>query len=227
MMVLTCFLFLAIPICVGFNLNLNFFQEVKIVVIILFFIEILVNFNTAFLEKGELITDRIKIFKNYIRHQFFFDFLSFLTLIYWFMNIAFENQFSTLSHLFPMIFLLRVYNISNLITRYEDSVFLVDSSSNKISFLKLISFVFLFAHTSACMWHYLGSTNEDLGRSWITHAGILDESWWIRYIYSLYYVVVVMNTIGFGDIVPANPFEKIFSIFFIYFGCSIFAYIIT
>ena len=38
MMVLTCFLFLAIPICVGFNLNLNFFQEVKIVVIILFFI---------------------------------------------------------------------------------------------------------------------------------------------------------------------------------------------
>ena len=126
-----------------------------------------------------------------------------------------------------MTFFLRVYNISNLIARYEDSVFLVESSSNKISFLKLISFVFLFAHASACMWHYLGSSNEDLGRSWIAQAGILDESWWIRYIYSLYYVVVVMNTIGFGDIVPITHFEKIFSIFFIYFGCSVFAYIIN
>jgi hypothetical protein len=39
------------------------------------------------------------------------------------------------------------------------------------------------------------------------------NSWTTQYINSLYFSVVTMITIGFGDITPTNSLEKLFSIF--------------
>ena len=223
-----------IPVCIGFDLKLDFLEtdktssNMKVVIQFLFFLDILVNFNTAYLEKGELVTERAKICKRYLRNQFLFDLVSFFSLFYWLLTFEYKSSLNeTINQILPLLFFLRVLNVTNLIAKFEDSLFLLESTYNKISFLKLFSFVLLFAHVSACMWHYLGWSQHYLGSNWLTQAGIVDESWVTRYIYSLYYVVVVMNTIGFGDIVPQNNWERIFCIFFIYFGCSIFAYIIN
>jgi len=51
------------------------------------------------------------------------------------------------------------------------------------------------------------------------------EGW--RYIDSLYFTVVTMTTIGYGDFTPQTDIGKIFTIFFIFSGISVAFYTIS
>jgi len=44
------------------------------------------------------------------------------------------------------------------------------------------------------------------------------------YINALYFAVITILTVGYGDIVPGNKYEKVFSIFSILITCCVFAY---
>ena len=46
----------------------------------------------------------------------------------------------------------------------------------------------------------------------------------ISYISAVYFAVTTMLTVGYGDIVPGNKIEKVFSIFSILITCCVFAY---
>ena len=48
-----------------------------------------------------------------------------------------------------------------------------------------------------------------------------------QYVSSLYFIVVVMNTVGFGDMVPITIKERIFTICFIMIASIVFAYTIN
>ncbi len=56
---------------------------------------------------------------------------------------------------------------------------------------------------------------------------ILDSPVGIRYLNSLYFSVITMITIGYGDIVPKANKEKIFIIFMALCGSVIFAYTVN
>ena len=221
----TCFYFIAIPI--EFSFNVDFLEFIigklnntgKHIIFSLFIMDMFLNLNTAILDKGELIIDRKAIMRKYISNQFIIDLLS---LVYFIIS----NEADIYSFI-SFIFFVRLISVTNVINRIESSLFLDESTYNKISFLKLICTVFLFAHFSACLWHYIGNVNQSNEETWLSELGIINEDWIQRYIVSLYYVVVVMNTLGFGDIVPKNSTERIFNVFFIYIGCSVFAIIIN
>ena len=82
--------------------------------------------------------------------------------------------------------------------------------------------IYLFAHWSACVWRLIGDNEE--GKGWISYYHLDQISDLYQYIYSLYYVIVVINTVGFGDIVAQSIKERVFMIFFINFACILFAY---
>jgi len=48
-----------------------------------------------------------------------------------------------------------------------------------------------------------------------------------KYMYSLYWSAVTIMTVGYGDISPTNPAEVWFTIFAIFLGCGVVAYIIS
>lgn len=64
-------------------------------------------------------------------------------------------------------------------------------------------------------------------RSWLQHIGIDYSSWAIKYIYSLYWSVTTIVTVGYGDITPQNEYEVVVTIFIELSGSALFAYLIN
>ena len=64
-------------------------------------------------------------------------------------------------------------------------------------------------------------------KSWITTYEINHKNWKIQYIYSFYFSIVTMITVGYGDIIPQNEVEKVFCIFMVIFSCGIFGFFLN
>ena len=72
--------------------------------------------------------------------------------------------------------------------------------------IKMFVQILLNAHLSSCVFHYMAwndiTVNGITEKTWI-HAQKLENSHWVdRYISALYFTVINMSTVGFGDITP-------------------------
>ena len=56
---------------------------------------------------------------------------------------------------------------------------------------------------------------------------IQNESNFTKYIYSLYWTIVTIMTVGYGDISAQNEYEALFSIFSIIFGSGLYGFILN
>jgi len=226
-MILNIFYFIFIPLSIGFSQNfMKNWTGVKEFSFGLFLLDIFINFNTAFYDKGELMISKMMIFKYYFNGRFFYDLFSLSYLVLTEIDSVSLDLF--LIKLTGFLFIFRIYNLSKAVSRFEEFLFTDEYISNIISFIRLISGILLFSHWSACLWVLLGEyeyVTDSL--NWISYykADNLDLA--SKYVYSLYFIVVVMNTVGFGDITPNTIKEKVFIIGFILFACMMFAYMIN
>lgn len=86
------------------------------------------------------------------------------------------------------------------------------------------------AHYCACGFYYVGSSfidNDSAQVNWITKYNFQNETWMSNYVNSLYFTFITMITVGFGDIVPINTYEKIYVIFMTLVSCGVFAYAVN
>ena len=91
--------------------------------------------------------------------------------------------------------------------------------------LSLIMKVLFFAHFYACIWHicaYSFKAQDQL--TWLDKANITMDKWNTRYVYSLYFSITTMITVGYGDITPQNPQERLLCIFGMLVGSGLFGY---
>lgn len=80
------------------------------------------------------------------------------------------------------------------------------------------------------MWAFVGDPKKDYNKgkiTWIDNKGLENESWQVIYLYSYYWSVLTVMTVGYGDIVPQNIWEVICATIAISLGCIVFAYIIS
>jgi hypothetical protein len=74
------------------------------------------------------------------------------------------------------------------------------------------------AHLLACLWHGIGVPNFIHSHTWITEFGFLQAEIGTKYVLSLYYIIVTMLTIGFGEIHPVNSTERLFATLLMFTG---------
>jgi len=176
----------------------------------LFFVDVLVNFNTAYYDSFTevYVFDRSKIAVTYFTFWFWVDVVSAIPLEVFLILVASSNaNFIRFVKLFRLIRLIRVIKLYRN-SSWELYLQKLRISPALINLLLLAIQILFLCHFFACFWHYisLGEVN-----SWVTAFSFTDSSSIDTYIASLYFVVVTMLTVGYGDIHATTDTERIFA----------------
>ena len=187
---------------------------------IIFIIEILLKLNTGIYSNGVLEIRKPIIMKFYFKNQFFFDLISLIPLIL--------NNFVEM-HEYKLLFLLRIKKISDLIWKLDEFLHLEYKLQSIVNLIKLTIFMLIFAHIFGCFFHYIAvlEIKNEYSNSWIQKKGYENNIWFENYIESLYFSVVTMITVGYGDIVPITTPEKVFCTILMLLSGIIYGYVIN
>ncbi|KAK3696477.1 hypothetical protein QZH41_011803, partial [Actinostola sp. cb2023] len=192
----------------------------------LFVIDILLNFRTTYVEEGEvLVTKPIKIAIYYMKSYFVVDLVA---AIPWELLIDADlKENTTLFSLLKTARLLRLFRAARKLDRNYEYM-------TSLLFLMLMFFM-LVAHWMACAWYAIGFTENKATVSWLyklaeennqpfnqsnPRQGPLLTS---RYLTSLYYVMTLCTTVGFGNVSANTDYERIFTICGMVLGAVMYA----
>ena len=192
-------------------------------VCLLFLSDILLNFITGEFIKGFLETSPKIICKNYLRGLFSLDLIGFLYSIIQIQMMKCENP-QTNNFVFFYRFLVfakipRFLNYSKLALNF----FKIEHKyQNLIDIIKLLVYSLFLAHILACLWRLCAIFDSE--NNWLILYKIEHKKASSQYIYAFYWTITTMMTVGYGDIVPQNEYEALFTSVTIIFGCGLYAF---
>eukprot|EP01006_Ploeotia_vitrea_P007575 TRINITY_DN17489_c0_g1_i1.p1 TRINITY_DN17489_c0_g1~~TRINITY_DN17489_c0_g1_i1.p1 ORF type:complete len:759 (-),score=368.03 TRINITY_DN17489_c0_g1_i1:61-2133(-) len=206
-----------------------------IVVDVLFGIDIIMSFFTAYEDKrGRVITTHSMIVKHYLRTWFVLDLIA--TFPFYLIsrdNVTRVSSFARVPRLLKLfrlvrlLKLLRAYRFRKYFQRLEYSPSI---HPGLFRIIKLFSIMLCFAHFSACMWYFVGDLREDQRDSWINRnfekedAPVSQKSDVSKYLISLYWSITTLTTIGYGDITARSNIELVYTTILMICGSTFFAY---
>jgi CRP-like cAMP-binding protein len=210
----------------------------------LFFIDVLISFRTAFVERSTGIVNTVPstMACHYFKGWFWVDFISCIPvdqLVAFYEGVAEGSGFRTLKllrvvRLVRLVKLARITKLSRFIRFLED---VIEIPPALLKIIKLFVQVTFIGHVLACMWYFIG-TQHDIGVR-------EEESWWSDmnlplpqtvsvdptaaaevYVASLYWTLASMTTVGYGDIVAKTDMERLWAIVTMLVGATVFGYIV-
>jgi hypothetical protein len=166
-----------------------------------FFIDIFLNFFTSYRYAGTEITDKRKTVNHYLKTLFPVDLLANFPLdAFLLMFLDIQIYSVSLVLIFRGFRLLRVVRLFVIFRRWEEQ-----------------------SWTNSGILRISKNFPEDC---WVVTAGIRDADPTTQYIRSLYWAIVTMTTVGYGDITPNRNIEYLFTMLVMLLGASIYAFII-
>ncbi|ETI50843.1 hypothetical protein F441_05679 [Phytophthora nicotianae CJ01A1] len=186
-----------------------------------FIADILINFVSAYEERGQIEVRLTAIARKYFKSWFLLDFLSAFPLYYIQGSYFRIPQLARLFRLFRLLRLVRMLTITRILNRLDYALLLRSTVSSIFKFCMLVCFT---SHWLSCFF-FLISYDEDDG--WVASMGLQDKSLYEKYVTSFYWAIMTMTTVGYGDVHPTTTHERIFAIVAMILGAWIFAYGIT
>lgn len=186
------------------------YNFIKIFNTICYFFDILLTFFTGVYVNGTVSMDLKIIRQEYYKGTLIPDIISYIPLLYDF----FEDKFTNISKNTIFIHLLFFFIFNKYSKKLSDfKEFLIHQKEEYESYFS-ISVLYLrtifISHVMACFWYLIGVNCSS--PTWLTTYGFLNENWGTQYLNSLYWSLVTMLTVGYGDISPQNNYEKIYCI---------------
>ncbi|OQS07281.1 voltage-gated ion channel superfamily [Thraustotheca clavata] len=201
-----------------------------------FLMDMIFNFMTPYVDKetNQLVEDPQMIIGHYIKGWFVADFVSILPFDLIGMYLPTDNGSSLnikqlkiirVIRLFRLVKLARVFRASRIYSRWEA---ILGFKYTNVKLVKFLSCVLMLAHWLACLW---GLTPQlevvpDGQMDWETAYHIADADESTKYIVSLYWSVMTIGTVGYGDVQPKTDYERVVCIACMLLGGGTYAYII-
>ncbi|KDO27239.1 hypothetical protein SPRG_07488 [Saprolegnia parasitica CBS 223.65] len=200
-----------------------------------FLTDMIFNFMTPYVDKetNQLVEDPSMIISHYARGWFLADFVSILPFDFVGMFLGTDSSSSNLKtlkiirviRLFRLVKLARVFRASRIYSRWEA---ILGFKYTSVKLAKFLSSVLMLAHWLACLWGLTPQLEAvaDGAENWQSayHIASADES--TKYIVSLYWSVMTIGTVGYGDVQPKTDFERVVCIMCMLAGGGTYAYII-
>lgn len=215
--------------CIVTPINLAFFDPepgeplfiVDMIIDFSFLFDVFLNFHTAFYDKeGAVEFDRLKIVKNYVFSWFLLDALAAFPSGLVEIGLGTHSKYSKYNDVAKIVKfrnIIRLLKVTRAVKflKYSQKESLLSSIQNffKIShstrrlFTTLLMIV-ICIHIFACFFYYANVYNDFSPDSWAVRYGIQDSPLFDIYLSSVYYSVVTITTIGYGDITPKTKMEK-------------------
>lgn len=182
---------------------------------VIFFVDIFVKFFVAYYNDVKLITSLFRIGRRYLFTFLLFDIVSTLPTLFSYQNstIYFLKlfRFVRLAHIVsPITAIVEKLNFDKMLQRQTKA------------FIRLMIVLFSAIHILACLWVYIGRNETG---SWI-EAYAPNERFnkdGNVYIAAIYFIVVTLATVGYGDFCGKTVNEYIFVIGVEFIGIGVFA----
>jgi CRP-like cAMP-binding protein len=192
-----------------------------------FLVDAYLRFNKfMYYEEGLVIFEKSRIRHKYLEeHNIFWELISLLPLDV--LSIFIKRRYQ---YIFRSTKLLRLKNFRRGLSVFERAMsdWKLEGSLIKLRILKLNLALLITCHWVGCLWHgfanigkragyedtWLEADESDLSLS-IDHSDFGNFGPYLR---SIYWAIVGMSTVGYGDIVPVNILETTFATVIILFG---------
>jgi CRP-like cAMP-binding protein len=200
----------------------------------LFFVDVVINSLLAYYdEESNLVTDRKKIFLNYLKSWMIVDLVSCVQVQYMFaeknysslLRITKVSKLYRLAKLVRFLRMIKLVNRNNKILRYMSTIFRVHIALERLIWF-LITFL-LLVHILACFWVFIGKFDQqESDRNWIYMTKMQDYGDWQIYLAAVYWATTTLTTVGYGDIKAYNSNERVFACLSMIIGIFLYSYII-
>jgi hypothetical protein len=200
-------------------------QDVTGIVINAFYLmDIVLNFLTAFDRQGYMVRDMREIARHYVRTWFIPDLLgSFPFELALDSSAAGTIQILRPLKLIRMIRLIKALKFLNQVSqmkRREGS----EIVTKAIGIFKSIFVMVFMAHLLGCIFVMLLQNSDT--ENWLLHYQPEAKAYgkWEVYVIALYWAIISISTMGYGDITPVTNSERVFVIFVALTGAVVFSY---
>ncbi|KAI8825844.1 uncharacterized protein EV422DRAFT_575725 [Fimicolochytrium jonesii] len=208
---------------------------VSYIIDILFVADMYIKFHIAYLVGGFWVVFPAEMALHYLRSwEFIFDVLiNFPVDIVAFAYVG-KSYGQTKLSLVRLWKYLRTGRIIIYFRRQESKL----HASFRTQVVKFISYLVVLTHTVACIWFTIACSGEiDWPMDLTTSCSV--ESWMLKsrdidfvdlglgevYIACIYWAVITMTTVGFGDVRANNASERVFAMFTAFCGIMFYGYI--
>ncbi|MED6180044.1 hypothetical protein PIB30_006532 [Stylosanthes scabra] len=211
------------------ELSIGLLVPVDLIVDGFFAIDIVLTFFVAYLDKSTylLVDDHKKIAIRYIKMLHFpMDLASTLPFDQIYQILTSKRQGPEVFGFLYMLRLWRLRHVSQFFSRLEKDIRI---SYTTTRFCKLICVTLFAVHFAGCMYFWLAFHHKTPENTWLGHKELPDfkhRSVWLCYIYSMYWSITTLTTVGYGDLYAVNTVEKVYSSLYMLFNIGLTAYII-